>query len=142
MKEKPFDKKFFANARDALEAFDAAADKQIEQYKFTVDGVLLERGLKVWCSDCHIEENDKPWEICYDKRGRDGWHIKHPSSASRDAMPHSIFFDKYKAIIFRIGKLKQRIKLIVESEVEPVEKEVEQLVQTYINEQDGPIEDL
>ncbi len=139
-KKNPFDKPFFDNARDALVAFDEAADKQIEQYKSTVDGVLLERGLKVWCADCSID--DKPWEICHDKRGLGGWHIKHPSGATRDAMPYTIFFDKYKAIIFRIGKLKQRIKLIVESEVEPVEKEVEQLVQTYINEQDGPIEDL
>lgn len=136
------DKKFFDNTLDALKTFDEVADKQIEQYKSTVDGVLIERGSKVWCTDCHIEENDKPWEICYDKRGLGGWHIKHPSGATRDAMPYTLFAQKSKAIIFRIGTLKKRIKLIVKTEVEPVEKEVEQLVQTYINENDGPIEDL
>ncbi len=139
-------KDIFPSVLASLEALGKAADKQMEESKYTADGVLLEKGLKVWCVDVHIYSKDisRAWEITNNHRGRDGWPLYQGKNSriSRSAFYNRLFASKKKATIFRIGVLKKEIQLILREQIAPLEKEVEDLVKMYMDEFPGPIEEL
>ena len=143
MDDNPLSKKTFQNAANALSALNEAADKQMEESKYTVDGVLIEKGLEVWCVDVHIYSKDigGAWKILRDYRCRDGWALRR-KGMSYTAFYNRLFASKKKATIFRIGILKKEIQLILREKIAPLEKEVEGLVKMYMDEFPGPIEEL
>lgn len=141
-KEDPF-KNVLPEMLTSLESLDKAADKQMEESKYTVDGILLEKGLEVWCVDTHIFSEDigGAWKILRDYRCRDGWALRR-SGIRHTAFYNRLFASKKKAIIFRIGVLKMEMQRILREKVTPLEKEIERLVEMYMNEFPGPIEEL
>lgn len=130
MAKNPFGKEWSQSMLNALDAIDQHYEDYEHDRKYTVDGVLIETGLKVWCVDHYI--GDAPWEIGHiPKKGpeyrisKDGDEPR--TTRHRDASFRVMYADKTTAINQRIQKLNDKIDEVNQSEIFPRLKEIKEL---------------
>ena len=125
--ENPFDDNFFDNVNKTLEALDDASKKQAYDSKYTADGVLLEKGLEVWCVDSPL--GDEPWTI-HSYHGNYGtWFLVFDEGrkGKRDARYTAMYADKSYAIEARKSRLASEILKIYTEQIFPLRKELEKI---------------
>ena len=106
----------------SLSGLDKASKNFSHNKKYTVDGVLLEKGLKVWCIDYRLGKH--PWELQHEF---DGDWIMTYGGTKRDAKFRVMYADKNKAITQRIQLLHEEIDKVNQKEIFPRLKEVKEL---------------
>ncbi len=119
----PFNDKFFGNVLSSLDALDQAAEKQAHDKQYTADGVLLEKGLKVWCVDLPFGKT--PWELWYGKNG--SWFMTKRNGQKRDAYYTVVYADKTRAVFARKNKIVAEILKIDDEYISSRRKELEEL---------------
>jgi hypothetical protein len=135
--ENPFDDNFFNNVNKTLEALDDAAEKQAHDSRYTADGVLLEKGLKVWCVDNSL--GGEPWTVRSYQKNYGTWFIVFDEGrkGKRDARYSVMYACKPKAISARMDVIHAQIMKITKDEITPKKEEIRRLMRMAVEDLDN-----
>jgi len=102
----------------------AAAQKHANEH--TADGIFIEEGLKVWCSNDSVN-NIVQWEVVEKSSNRTGYYLIKNGDKMCSQSARTLFVDKQRMLRHRIKMIHEEINDVNDREIFPRLNEVKAL---------------